>query len=52
MLEDKIQDLSKCLSRFTLGGNVRIKEVEMVDSVDDLKKIIALNSWVYSLPEL
>ena len=33
MLVDKIQNPSKFLFRFSLGGN----EVEVVDSVDDLK---------------
>ena len=37
MLEDKIQKSGNYLFRFSLEGYAWIKEVEMVDSVDDLK---------------
>ena len=37
ILEDKIQDPSKCLFQFSLRGNVMGQKVEMVDSVDDFK---------------
>ena len=45
MLEDKIPNPGKLMLRFSVGAMWRIKEVEMVHSVDDLKSI-ALNPRV------
>ena len=37
MLEDKVQNPSECLFRFSLGGTVMDQKVEMVDSLEALK---------------
>ena len=45
MLEDKIHNPSKCLFRFSSETRLWIKEVEMVDSVDDLKTSHSIRSF-------
>ena len=50
MLEDKIQNPSKCLFGFSLGGNV-IDHRSGDGRFGGRSKIIALNSRLYSFPE-
>ena len=45
MVEDKIQNPEEFLFRFSFGEMLWIKEVEMVDSVDELTSSRSVSCW-------